>query len=301
MNMNNSWPPKIIALIAAIVLWIFVMNEQNPLAEREISLPISIQNIDTDNQIVINSIKSIQVKIRAPRLQLAEIKDNEISAFIDAKGLSAGTHSLPVKFHSPKGIEIVETSNQTVDVVLDDLITRQIPIEVEVEGKVSDDIQIKDLKASPAFLTVIGPASEKNFAEKAKVIVNGADIHGTTTVELVPLLGDRTKLSSHWTISPSKVIVSATVVPKESKYVGIQYQLKGSLPEGLSLGNVRVNPSSATIYGSSAALSKINMLQTVPIDLSSIKETKEITVDLSIPDEITIEHNKVLVSIEVKK
>ena len=301
MNMNNGWLPKAISLIAAIVLWIFVMNEQNPLTERTISVPVSIQNLNSDHQVVMNQVQNIQVKIRAPRLQLSEFKDRDLSAVVDLKGASAGTHSLTVKLSAPRGVEIIETSAQSVEVVLDDLVTQQIPIEVEIDGKAAEGIQIQSTKVDPGFLTVTGPASEKMFAEKARVVINVADIHGSTIIEAVPVFGDRTKLSSNWTQSPAKVAVAIIVAPKESKSIGVRLQSKGTLPDGITLGNIQIDPATVNIRGNSAALSKVDFINTVSLDYSKIRENQEVTIGLEIPSGIVADQEKVRVTIQVRK
>ena len=99
---NNSITTKILAVVAAVVLWIFVMNEQNPLAQRTIVASVVVKNLDADQQIVMNTLPSVQVRIRAPRFMLAGINDSDIQASIDLKDLSAGTHSVRVQLALPR-------------------------------------------------------------------------------------------------------------------------------------------------------------------------------------------------------
>lgn len=301
MTLDHKWIPRILSLIAAIVLWIFVMNEQNPLAERTITLQISVQNLNTESQIVINSIPNAQVKIRAPRLQLAEFNDTDLKAYVDLGNLAIGKHSLPLKMSTPSGVEVVEVSTPYVEIMLDSLITQQVPIVVETEGVLGKDVQILSKRTIPSVILATGPASERGSANEAKVVVNSNGIHESFTTEAVPILGDRTKLSAHWTFSPQKVMAYVEIGPKENKLVEIQLQTTGSLPEGLSLSSAKMIPSTVRVQGSSATLSKIESIKTNLLDLSKINEPSEYELKLEVPTDVTVDQETVKVSIEVTK
>ena len=300
MALNNSWLPKVLALVAAIVLWIFVMNEQNPLAERVVSLPVAVESLDSDQQIVMNSIPNVQVKIRAPRLQLAEFSDNDLKAMVDVNGQVAGTHMIPIQITTPRGIEIVEMSSSSLEIILDDLITRQVPVRVQVEGTLHADFQIQEIQASPVSVTITGPASEQEFAKEvlASISVNGAV--DSISAEAVPTLAGGGELSSHWRISPSKVAVSATIMKKESRDVAVELQTSGSLPEGLRIADIRIEPAEVNLQGSSTSLSRIDKVRTEPINLNEIRTNGEWVKGLELPAEVVGEPQKVKIVIQVE-
>lgn len=301
MTLDHKWIPRILSLIAAIVLWIFVMNEQNPLAERTLTLPVSVQNLNTESQIVINSIPNAQVKIRAPRLQLAEFNDSDLKAYVDLGNLAVGKHSLPLKISTPSGVEVVEVSTPYVEVMLDSLITQQVPIVVDTEGVLGKDVQILNKRTVPSVILATGPASERSSANEARVVVNINDIHESFTTEAIPILGDRTKLSAHWTFSPQKVMAYVEIGPKENKLVEVQLQTIGSLPEGLTLSSNEIVPSAIRIQGNSATLSRIESIKTNPLDLSKVFDNAEYELNLEVPADISVDQEKVKVSVQVTK
>lgn len=302
MGVNSTkWIPRILSLVAAVVLWIFVMNEQNPLAERVVSMPVTIQNLDSDRQIVVNSIPNVQVRVRAPRLQLAEFNDSELRAMIDLKGLGAGNHSVAVKVTPPQGIDIVDVSNSSLEVSLDDLITQQVPVVVGTEGSISKDFQISSLKATPAVILATGPASEIAHLQEARVVVNVNEIGESFKVEATPILGDRNKLSSFWRVNPGRVVVAVDVKPKESKIVEVNVKTVGTVPKGFEIEKLEVVPEYIKIKGSSEDLSRIEMIATVPFQLSSAKEGEERTLDLVIPSGIQAEKSSVQIILQMRK
>lgn len=302
MGLNNkTWIPKVLSLVAAVVLWIFVMNEQNPLAERVVSLPVTIQNLDSDRQIVVNSISNVQVKIRAPRLQLAEFNDSELKASIDLKGLGIGTHEVSVKILPPQGIDIVEVSNPRVEVALDDLITQQVHVVVGTEGTIGKDVQVKSLKAIPSFILATGPASEIGNIKEAKVTVNLNEVTDSFKTEATPILANRDKLSSFWRLNPSRVVVEVEIKPKESKIVEVNINTVGDVPSGYEIEKLEVVPEYIKIRGSSEELSRIDSIETVPFDLGSAKENEDRAIDLVLPETIQAERNSVQVILKMRK
>ena len=43
---HEWWLPKIFCLIAACALWVYVMNEQNPMVENTYTVPVEVRNLD---------------------------------------------------------------------------------------------------------------------------------------------------------------------------------------------------------------------------------------------------------------
>ena len=46
-KIDKKWQLKIICLLLAIVLWFVIINEQNPLSEGSYTVPITVENLDS--------------------------------------------------------------------------------------------------------------------------------------------------------------------------------------------------------------------------------------------------------------
>lgn len=57
---------KIFAIILAIILWLYVMNEQNPPIESSFNIPLEVRNTATSN-VVSDVPETVRIKIRGPR------------------------------------------------------------------------------------------------------------------------------------------------------------------------------------------------------------------------------------------
>lgn len=299
----SQWVPKVLCLIAAVILWIFVMNEQNPFSERTLMVPIQIQNLDEDNKVILNRTAEIQINIRGPRLSLAEIRAEEIKVSVDLKEVSQGTFRFPLKVVLPSGIELVESPNYYTEIVIDDLVFKKIPLETQIRGKLGDDFQLGEIGLNPKVITIKVPSSEKEHISRAYVPVNLDNVTESFVAEATPVLGEQLKLPPNWNLSFDKVMVSVMVAPKDSKMVSIQFQSVGKLPENLTMESVTIEPAQVRIHGSRTALSKISFLEVEALDLSNLTqaETQEVMVNLKIPTDVVSDMSQVKVVMKIGK
>lgn len=299
----SQWIPKVLCLIGAIILWIFVMNEQNPFSERTFTVPVHIENFDEDNKVILNPINEIQISVRGPRLSLAEVTVEEIKAYANLKDVSKGTFRFPLKIVLPSGVELVESANYFSEIVIDDLIMKRIPLETQIQGKLSDDFQLGEINLTPKMINVKIPFSEKERVVKGYVPIKLDNATESFVIETTPILGEQLKLPPNWTLSLDKVMVSVVVAPKDSKMVPISFRSVGKIPENLVMENVSIEPSQVRINGSRTALSKVTFLEVEPFDLSNLtqEETKEVMANLKIPTDVVSEVQQVKVVMKIKK
>ena len=45
IHLKRNWPAKILSLLAAIVMWFFIMRDQNPVMEVSYTVPVQVQNL----------------------------------------------------------------------------------------------------------------------------------------------------------------------------------------------------------------------------------------------------------------
>jgi len=72
-------------------------------------------------------------------------------------------------------------------------------------------------------------------------------------------------------LSPSFVDVKLDRIREKS--VELRPDLKGDLPEGFRIAEVRINPSSVTVRGAESELKDVNAVLTEPIELGNVQES----------------------------
>ena len=111
----ENWMMKLLSLVFALVLWFFVMGEQN--LEQGYAVPVSLTNIP-EGLIVSNDIPSlIDVRISGPRTILMNLQQRDLAINIDLKGLAPGVTSykrLEERFNLSRNLKVTRTSPSVI-------------------------------------------------------------------------------------------------------------------------------------------------------------------------------------------
>lgn len=294
---------KIVMLVAAFALWIFVMNDQNPPTESTFSVPVVTLNPPSEARLTQDS-ERVKIKLRAPRSILAETRTDEIKAFVDLAGLGPGTHPLHVQTVIPQGIEAVSVTPDTVAFTIDPIIQKRMPIRLVRTGAPPVGLTVAGIEPDTSMVTIIGPQS---MIKHVSEIVGVVAIPGAATgdldidVSLLPVDED------------GEAIDGIRVVPKEisayvsfarslsRKVVDVKPVVEGAVASGYTLSDIRVEPSRVELAGISSALDAVTTLSTEPIPVAGLTESTERTVALVLPEGVTVTNKMVTVRLVVKK
>ena len=90
IHLKRNWPAKILSLLAAIVMWFFIMRDQNPVMEVSYTVPVQVQNLAA-NYIIEDAPQYVRVTLSGPRDTIINLKSENLKAYIDASGGFNGT------------------------------------------------------------------------------------------------------------------------------------------------------------------------------------------------------------------
>ena len=130
---QRNLPAKIFALLVAVVLWFFVMNDQNPSIDGSFTVPLSVVNAPEGYKIS-RSDDNIKIKVRGPRSLFVSASASEFKAYVSLEGVEEGRNSIKVQTVLPQGFELVEASPDLVTVTVEKIIQRQVKVELIVTG-----------------------------------------------------------------------------------------------------------------------------------------------------------------------
>jgi YbbR domain-containing protein len=208
---------KVIALVLATILWLYVMNEQNPPMETSFTSSLEIRNVAAST-VIIDAPDSVKVKVRAPRSLIAGISAKDIKPYIDVKGLAEGRHSLQVNVILPPSIELVDITPDKTTVKVDAALQRKFAVAVRMTGTPSTGTVVGKTAVEPGQVTVQGPKSAIDTIDK---IVASVDLTGKTKdiAEEVPAIiyGRDGREVEGLSINPAKVTVKAAIAKYQTK------------------------------------------------------------------------------------
>ncbi|MEN6411295.1 MAG: CdaR family protein [Veillonellales bacterium] len=292
---------KILAVIFATMLWLYVMNEQNPPVEVSFQAPLEVRNL-AGSLIVTDVPDIVRVKVRGPRSAIAAITAQDIKCYIDLKGLEEGQHSVKIHTSIPASLEVVEVMPDKVRLVIDSIISRQLPVDVNLKGTPLSGAAIGKVLPSVAQVKVVGTRSVMDAAEKvvAQVDVSGRSADFTVEAPLIAV-DHEGKAVEGLTLYPATINVSLTISNLSRKTVPVKAVLANELAKGLILQSITAEPDKVELLGDGQLLEKVDAILTEPINLTEINKSMDKEVKLQLREGITVQKNTVLVHITVEK
>lgn len=262
---------KIFSVAVAIVLWIIVINVENPIETRKYSVPLTIKNENyiTDQGLHIIDLDEISgmyvtLTIRGERNSLDTLTKlrQSISAYVNltkcTMDLSAGTvtcyveNSLPI--YSSDSLEIVSQSVMNVVFHVEEDAAREIPVEIVFEEGSADRYLMERLAAEPSSVVVSGPVSAVNAVNKLCVYFDGIDSEENASKKIYAY-DSRGEAVEGIILSSSD---AAILIPDKEK-VGIDFEVDyiGELRGGYVVTSIDINSSDKDFFSYGGELKEV--------------------------------------------
>jgi len=274
---------KVISLLFAILLWLFVMNQGSSdtlIPEQTLTIPLVASGLP-QNMIVMTQLPLVRVHLQGINPS-ANIKD--IYAQIDLSGAVPGERSYVIKVNTPVGTKVLDVQPGNIDLKLDLLEEKTVPVEATVTGVPADGYQLGTTFVKPSAVNVRGPSSILSTLTKVTVEVSATGVNDTIQItrpvsfrdkDGKPIFGPNPSvdiLSSF----PGTVDVIVPVVPKglSSKMVPLKVTSKGTPAQGKALISLVPSPVSVQVLGTAEALKGFDALNLGPVDITNLTEDK---------------------------
>lgn len=293
---------KVITIIVCVLLsfslWVYISNVENvnrTVELKNISVTIENESALSESKLVLlpEQVFEVNLRIEGPSKKVYSISKQDFNLEVDlsAYALKSGVNNIPVKIVDyPEGINIKNTGNLTIKVVLENLEEKEVNVTSKINTTFQDGISEVSSEISPQKVTISGASS---FIDKvSQVIIDGSESNisrnfsRTFNLKAVDANGDEVDGVE---ISTKKVTYSMKVKKQKEAPIKVDYQ--GSLPNGISKEFEELSINNIIIYGEVDDVDKIESIKTEPIYLSNITENKKITLDLVIPEGINVVGN----------
>ena len=305
INLRNLFrknlPVKILALIASIIMWGYVMNEENPSVNGRYTVPVEIVNAPEGYDVNMG-VREVTLKVRAPRSLMAAAHESDFKAVIDLSGDTEGEYDEKIRTVIPQGFELLGMSDDTVHVTMEALIAHGVPVDIVVNGKAAQGMELGEIKPAQQYVNVYGPRHLVDSIAKASGKIRLADNNSdfTMRVKLTAVTADGENINN-LAVLPGELDVTVQLVPGEGKkIVPVKPAVSGILPEGYVLGEVTVQPNQVELAGANKTLADIKNVDTVPVSLHGVTSTLDKDVELSLPEGIASTVKKVTLHIVIK-
>lgn len=301
IHLKRNWPAKLLSLLAAIVMWFFIMRDQNPVMEVTYTIPVQVQNLNS-GYIIEDAPDVVRVVLAGPRDTIMSMKSDNLRAYIDASGVKPGQNNVTINFTPPAGMNLVEVKPDTITINVDEYAEKTIPVEIVPIGKFSDDIALKSVTIVPKEVTVSGRKQQVNAVSKVVMKVNVAgqtkNFSAVSTLEAWDTAGN--VLDVHINPNQGQAQYELNLLRKE-KAVPITVPTVGTVAEGYEVKSTSATPTQLTVTGREEMINSVTEIQTEPIDVSGATETVQGNNNLVLPNGVNSNTTTVRVKVEIQK
>ena len=281
---------RVIAFLIACALWMYVMNEQNPLVERNYVVNLELRNVP-EGMIVLNTPDKVRVKVQAQRTVLGDITEKEVTAYVDFADKNIGQQALPVKAQFNQGT-VLEVYPNNIYAYLDSVTEKVMEVDTRVIGIPASDFTLSKREVIPDSVTVKGATHRINEMARVVAPVDVSERENDFQVEstLIAMSANGLEMPD-LQISPAKAQVKASLVRQMiTVEVPVVVETTGALTGGMTM-KLTAEPS---------ILQSITEVKTQPVDLGKFSANGNVEAVLLLPEKTMADTHTVKVHIEAE-
>lgn len=298
---KENLPARIICLLVACGLWVYVMTDQNPIMERNVEVRLQQMNLP-NHMMAFNVPDKVVVKVRGTRTKVSDNLENKIVATLNMKTATEGQQTIPVKVSFANG-DVVQVIPSEVSVYVDTVSEKKVPVVTRIVGAISNDMTIGHSVITPAQVTLRGATHRIDKVNKVVAPIDVTDHQGDfqSESELVAVSDDGYDIPN-MKIIPERVMVQATMVSQMlSVDIPVKLVMSGELPKGIIVTKSEVLPDKVRITAPPSMLKELKAINTKPVDVSKLEGSMVVAAELDLPEKVIPELRTVQIRLSVER
>lgn len=299
-KLTNNIGLKILAVVTATVLWLVVVNLDDPVISRNFyPIPVEVINgdaITSEGKVyeVLDNSDSIVVAVTAKRSVLDDLSKDSFKATADMMDITfMDTVAIDVRAtrYADK-INSITPLTKNMRIAIEDLARKQFSIEIETTGTPEQGYCLGDVTSNVNIVSVSGPVSviSKIVRAEAEVDTSGLskDISTSAAVELYDI-NDQLVESDMIKCSVEQIHVDVEML--QTKDVYLTFSLSGVAADGYGMtGVVDSSPMTITVAGKGSTFNNMTYIavpaEAIPINGANKDVEATINVREYLPDGI---------------
>lgn len=288
-KLKNNSKIKIISLLSAMVLWMYVMAivdpEETKLFE---NIPVTITNKNELNErdLVIYPEQDLttNIYVTGKLSNLKKVTKDDINVYGQINNPLEGNNEIYLKVSTSQRVNY-DFKNPVMIVTLEKIISEDKSIKVDITGSGKNNVDNIMLQDNIDKVSVSGPRSLVNKVKRVvgTVKVNGEINDFSQSIKLEPVDANGKVVEG---IELEKDSVNVNITLLTQKTVPITLKLSDNSESGV---NYTMSQNTVTIKGKKDIVDSINDIETQPVKLSEISPGTSKDIYLQVPSGITIE------------
>ena len=292
-RITNNFGLKVLAVVFAIVIWLVVVNIEDPEKTKGFTIPVTIENSDylTDmgkTYDILNNSDKISFTVTGKRSIIEELSDSDFTAVANMENVNDELTTVPVSVAASRYSGQIEINKRdaTLKISVENLKTEKYAVKVVTKGTPA-------AYCYPKKVTITGPESVLSQIATVEAIVDVSGVgEDMATNSKVVLLDEAGNEISQDRLTLNRTSVAVDVKITMGKSVPLKFTTNGTPADGYRYEKAECSVSSVKLVGSSEALAGISELEISGSQMSIAGATSDVTagVDLTkfLPDGVEL-------------
>ena len=300
---------KLLALVIAVFLWVYVNSERNPQSRKVLSVPLEVRNL-AKGYTAEASPPEVSVAVEGPQSAVDALRREDASAWVDLRNLKSGPSAITDRFKVNAWVAgaaenrlSVRVSPRTVVVRAEAIRSKRLPVEVKLLTAPPLGYAYTEPILQPASVGVSGRAGA--VARVRRIIlpiagdVSGKPVEGYFQVTPTDAAGNRVDEVTLDVPRGVHLKMGVVEVPA-TKVVVVSECIVGRPKFPAAILKVSVVPPSVTLEGKPKILMGISTIETEEVSVENATESVTRQVGLRVPPGVrVVGPSKVRVSVTI--
>ncbi|MBU6133987.1 MULTISPECIES: YbbR-like domain-containing protein [Clostridium] len=303
---KNRLVIPVICLLLSIGLWVYVTNVENKIRTTEISkIPVELINTEalTSSKLALTPNQELYVtlKVEGNTSDINKIKKSDFKVQVDLSEYAwkKGENKVPVSIVDyPITVSIRNTNTLTVSVKIEDMVEKTMPITSDIIVTPRQGYFASVATIDPKEVKVTGAESVVTRVSSLVVSDNKEDVFENVvgSYDIKPLDEDGNEVLG---VLLSEKSANVEIKVSKGKSVKVNVVTTGQLPNGLKLKSIESNKKFVEILGPKEILDTISEVNSTPLNLSSINESKDVSLGIVIPEGLKLSQGEDYITVKV--
>lgn len=289
--LTNNIGLKLLSLLFAIVLWLVVVNIDDPKVTRTIQgIPVTIldEEVITDNNQIYTVVsgKEVSITVSGPRSLVDKMtKDYFIAEAPFSEKSNVDAVPIYVSFRNSKYDKDCEITQKTMSMRLniEPIVNKDFEIDISHSGELSSSYYLGKETITPLTVNVSAPETLINQIEYVQVEPDlssrTSDFTTQLSIKYYTEMGKLLNLGSDVSVNTDTVTYTATIY--QVREVPIKYGYTGRVADGYELVEITSGKNTVKIAGPDAALIENIVIPDELINVSGAQANVTVEADIS--------------------
>ena len=280
---------KVAALLSAIVLWVVVVNVEDPSKTSSFTTTVSVENenvlTEQGKYYTILDNATVTFRVTGKRSIIDRLTNGDFQAVADMTYLQDDSR-IPIDITAKQYANVISISSQRhyLQIEIGNEMENRFVISASTSGKPAEGSTVKSVTVTPNIITVVGPDAIVEKIDRVTASIDVAGMSADLSETVVPQFLDKNGESVDITeLSVSSETVEISVDMGIVKKVPIVVETSGELSEDYELDSIKTDPEEITIVGEASQVNDITEIK-IPgtvINLDQVTNDLNTTVDIS--------------------